>query len=336
MRTRGHRVWIAAQPSSVIWRKALEAGLPVIPFSEKGLRFPQSILRLARFFRSEWIDVVNTHSSKDGWIGGIAARLAGVRCLVRSRHIEVDYPSRWRSRVAFGHLPDRVMTTSSRISARLVDELGLDPARVQCVSTGIDLEKFSPGNGEAVRTECGWGPEVPVVGMISVIRSWKGHRYFLEAARRVVETEPTARFLIAGSGPGEAALPEAVRQAGLEGRVALLGHREDVPELLRALDVVVLPSTAHEGIPQILLQAQAVGRAAVGTRIGGIPEVIHDGVNGLLVAPADAVDLAEAVKRLLADQALRETMAARAMEGRERWGLERMCAEVEAVYRAVL
>jgi glycosyltransferase involved in cell wall biosynthesis len=336
MRARGHRVWMAAQPESVIWGKAGEAGLPRLAFSEKSLRFPDGILRLAGAFRREGIDVVNTHSSKDGWIAGLAARLAGVPCLIRSRHIEVDYPSRWRSRIAFHHLPDLVLTTSGRITERLVAELGLDPGRVRCIPTGIDLERFAPGRGEALRASWGWTPETVGMGMISVIRSWKGHAYFVQAAGEVARELPQVRFIIAGSGPGESRLPALVAEAGLEGRVHVLGHREDVPELLRALDVVVLPSTAHEGIPQILLQAQAVGRAAVGTWVGGIPEVIEDGVNGLLVPPADSAALASALRRLATDGVLRERMARAAGERRERWSLERMCDAVEEAVASVM
>jgi len=336
MRERGHRLWIAAQPESVIWRKAGEAGLPRLAFSEKSLRFPDGIVRLAAAFRRERADVVNTHSSKDGWIAGIAARLAGVPVLLRSRHIEVDYPSRWRSRIAFHHLPDRVLTTSMRITERLVAELGLDPARVECIPTGIDLERFAPGAADVLRASWGWTRDTLGIGMISVIRSWKGHRYFLEAAGRIAGEFPEVRFLIAGSGPGEAGLPEGVKQAGLQGKVEILGHRDDVPDLLRALDVVVLPSTAHEGIPQILLQAQAVGRASIGTRVGGIPEVIEEGVNGLLVAPSDAGALAQAMRRLAGDAVLRRAMAAAALGRRERWGLEGMCQRVEGMIQGCL
>jgi glycosyltransferase involved in cell wall biosynthesis len=335
LRARGHAVWIAAQPESVIWRKAGEAGLPRLAFSEKSLRFPDGILRLAAAFRREGIDVVNTHSSKDGWIAGLAARLAGVPCLIRSRHIEVDYPSRGRSRIAFHHLPDLVLTTSTRITERLVAELGLDPGRVRCIPTGIDLERFAPGGGAALRASWGWTPETVGIGMISVIRSWKGHAHFVQAAGEVARELPEAWFIIAGSGPGESRLPALVAEAGLQGRVHLLGHREDVPELLRALDVVVLPSTAHEGIPQILLQAQAVGRAAVGTRVGGIPEVIEDEVNGLLVPPGDPAALASALRRLASDRVLRERMARAAGERRERWSLERMCVAVEDAVASV-
>lgn len=336
MLRRGHQIWIAAQPESTLWRKASEAGLPCLPFSEKSLRFPDGILRLTSAFRRLQVDVVNTHSSKDGWIAGLAARLAGVPCLIRSRHIEVDYPSRWRSRIAFHHLPHHVLTTSSKISTRLISELGLNPQRVTCIPTGIDLERFSPGNSSTLRASWGWDEHTVGIGMISVIRSWKGHAFFLQAARQVIASCPQARFLIVGSGPGESRLPGQVRAEGLEGHVTLLGHREDVPDLLRALDVVVLPSTAHEGVPQILLQAQAVGRAAIGTRVGGIPEVIEDGQNGLLVPPADAPALAKAMRCLIEDEEARQRMAGRALVKRDALGLDRMCARLEEIYSSCL
>lgn len=336
MRQRGHRLWIAAQPESILWDKARSAGLPVIALSEKTHRFPDSILRLATFFKKESIQVVNTHSSKDAWIAGLAARLAGVGCLVRSRHIEVDYPSPWRSRIAFHHLPQHVLTTSERIRQRLMEELDLLPQRVTCIPTGIDLARFSPGRADHLRSAWQWPEHTIGIGMISVIRSWKGHAFFLQAAAQVAARCPDARFIIAGAGPGEKLLPQKVEDLGLGHRIELLGHREDVPDLLRALDILVLPSTAHEGIPQILLQAQAVGRACIGTRVGGIPEVIEDGVNGLLVRPSDADDLAQAMIRLIENPALRAQMAMNALSRRDACGLDTMCQRVESIYAACL
>ncbi len=304
------------------------------PLNDAKLAYPLEIIRLAGHFRRESVQVVNTHSSRDGWMGGIAGRLARVPLIIRSRHIEVDYPNRRTSRVAFHHLPDAVITTSARISRRLVDELGLDPDRVVTVPTGIDLQEFSPRPTGTLRKELGLSSAVNLVGMISVLRSWKGHEYFLAAAQQLLEQRETAQFLIAGDGPGRATLQRRLEEPQFKGRVHWLGHREDVANVLSSLDVVVLPSTAHEGIPQILLQAQAMERAVVASRVGGIPEIVADGETGLLVDARQPDQLAERIRELLHNPGMRDRLGrqARGRVVREH-SLETMCGRLEAVYQ---
>src|SRR5204862_1422704 len=125
------------------------------------------------------------------------------------------------------------------------------------------------------------------VGMISVLRSWKGHDYFLEAAARILKKRQDVRFVVAGDGPRRETIRNQIAALGQQEKILTLGHREDVPNILASLAVLVLPSTAHEGVPQILLQAQAMGKAIVATTVGGIPEVVTDGETGLLVPPKD-------------------------------------------------
>lgn len=333
MRARGHHLALAAQPAARITAHAAAAGFEVFPLSEAGWRYPATITALARWFRRWRPDVVNTHSSRDGWQAGIAARLARVPLILRSRHIEVDYPSRRMSRIAFGTLPHAVLTTSRRISTRLVAELGLDPARVHDVPTGIDPALFHPGIPPAdLRGPLGLPASARFIGMVSVIRSWKGHAHFLDAAARLAPVHPELHFAIAGDGPGRDKLPAKIEAAGLTGRAHALGHRADVAAVLRALDILVLPSTAHEGVPQIILQAQACGVPVVATRVGGIPEVVEDGVTGVLVPPADGAALAAALQPLLEDPARRARLAA-AARGRflENHTLDRMCERVETL-----
>ena len=266
---------------------------------------PLEVARLAAWLVRNRVELVNTHSSNDGWLAGLAARLAMRPILIRSRHIEVDYPNRFWSGLAFRILPHHVITTSRRIADRLVAELGISPARVTCIATGVDLARFNRKVEGTLRQELGVDPEVALVGMISVLRSWKGHATFLDAAARLLgDSKRPVRFVIAGDGPGREELAGKIAREPWKDRVTLLGHRADVPNILASLDVLVLPSYAHEGIPQIILQAQAMSCAVVATTIGGIPEVVEDGVTGLLVPPRDAAALAEKIAALLDDPGL--------------------------------
>ncbi len=337
MRARGHEVELIAPEASTIFRRARENGFPVLVLDDRKWRYPFTIASLARHFRERHIQVVNPHSSRDGWLGGTAARLAGVPLVVRSRHIEVDYPNRWLSRVAFHHLPHHVLTTSQKISDRLVAELGLDPAHVTCVPTGIDLTRFNPETAGVVHAELRLDPEVPLVGMVSVLRNWKGHHILLGAARQLLDQGVAARFVVAGEGPGRRTLERRIAEHQLGPHLSLLGHREDVPAVLASLAVLVLPSTAHEGVPQIVLQAQAMGRAIVASRVGGIPEVIRDGETGLLVPPNDPAALARRIRELLLDPALRERLGRQARaEAVRTHSLQVMCERLESIYARYL
>jgi glycosyltransferase involved in cell wall biosynthesis len=311
MRAQGHGVVLAAHPRSAIAREAEAAGIPLYPLRTHKALLPFEVLRLAGWLVRHRVDVVNTHSSNDGWLAGLAARVAGRPMLIRSRHIEVDYPNRFWSGLGFRLLPHQVLTTSQRIADRLVEELGVERARIESVPTGVDLERFRPDLPGTLKQELGLGPEAQLVGMISVLRSWKGHATFLEAAEQILARVPgRAHFIIAGDGPGREELARNVAQLRCRDAVTLLGHRDDVPNLLASLDVLALPSYAHEGIPQIVLQAQAMGRAVIASSVGGIPEIVQDGVNGLLVPPRDAAALAEKMTLLLNTPGLRRSLGA--------------------------
>ncbi len=334
MRAQGHWVALAAHPQSQIAGRALEAGIPFRPLRTHKALLPVEVGSLAAWLRRERVEIVNTHSSNDGWTAGLAARLAGCR-LVRSRHIEVDYPNRFWSGIAFRKLPHHVLTTSERIAGRIVDELKLPRERVTCIATGIDLQRFHPSRTGTVRQELGLPDGVPLIGMISVLRSWKGHVTFLDAAKELLAQRP-AHFVIAGDGPGRAELTEKIGHEPWRGNVTLLGHRADVENVLASLDVLVLPSYAHEGIPQIILQAQAMARPVVATRIGGIPEVVENGVTGLLIEPRDYAALAASIARLLDDAGLR----ARLGEAERRYaeanhGIDRMGARLLELYESL-
>jgi glycosyltransferase involved in cell wall biosynthesis len=331
---RGCPVWLMAPAHSQIYQRAVASNVPARPLAFGKIHFPGSVIRLSRWLRENRIQILNTHSSRDGWLAGLAGRWARVPLLIRSRHIDVTYPNRWLSRIAFTTLADHVLTTSEKITAHLKSRFNLRDDQVSTVPTGIDLREFTP---EGPRAELPRKPGLPLVGMVSVLRSWKGHDFFLQAIERLNHEGFAARYVIVGDGPKRAHLEQQIAERRLGECVALTGHREDVPAVLRALDLLVMPSTAHEGVPQIGLQALAVKTPVVGSDVGGIPEIIRPNHTGRLAPPSDAVGLAQAIR-----EALGETEATRRMADSGRlWveqnhSVEQMLDVLHRLYRRQL
>ena len=219
----------------------------------------------------------------------------------------------------------------------MVTAAGISPERVVTIPAGVDGERFHPGvSGVEVRKELGLG-EAPVVGLVANVRGSKGHNIFLEAARTVIAGRPDARFLIVGDGVGFDEVSRRVRDMSLDHTILLTGFRRDIPEVMAALDVLVLPSIRSEAIPQVIPQALAVGTPVVASTVGGSPELVRDGENGRLVAPGDARALAEAILALLGDpgRARAMALAGQAMV-RERYTIDATMARTTDVYRALL
>jgi glycosyltransferase involved in cell wall biosynthesis len=225
----------------------------------------------------------------------------------RVKDIELMDKEEKRQIVVVYHLPHRIITSGEAVK-EIVRRAGVPGERIVAVSSGVDVTRFHPGvSGAAVREELRLTGQV--VGLVANIRGSKGHRYFLEAAQRVLAAAPATRFLIVGDGVGFEDVRRRVREMRLERAVLMTGFRRDVPEVLAALDVLVLPSIRSEATPQVIPQALAVGTPVAATNLGGIPEFIRDGQTGRLVPPADSAALAEAILDLLRDPARARALA---------------------------
>jgi len=322
---------IAGQPGSPLLAEAAAAGLPAVPVRMRGAVDARALLALRRLVRSRDAALVHTHSSIDSWLATLAARSLG-RPVVRSRHVSIAIP---RRRALVYRLAHRVLTSGEAIRD-IVVRAGVPPERVVSIPAGVDTARFHPGvSGRRVREELGLAG--PLVGIVANVRGSKGHRYFLEAARDVLAERPETRFLVVGEGVGLDDVRRRARELGLEREVVFTGFRRDVPEVMAALDVLVLPSVKSEATSQVIPQAFAVGTPVAATAVGGIPEIVRDGENGRLAPPADAPALARAILSLLADPGAARAMA-RAGQAlvRERFTVDAMMERTTAVYRELL
>ena len=292
---------------------------------------PRALLALRRLLAARGARLVHTHSSVDSWIAGVAARSLGLST-VRSRHVTIAVP---RHRTLVYRLADRILTSAERVKAILADA-GIDPAKITAVPPGVDLARFHAGvSGARVRAELGLAG--PVAGLVANIRGSKGHDVFLEAARLVLRQVPDARFLVVGDGVGFDDVRARVGGLGLEHAVIMTGFRRDVPEVIAALDVLVLPSLRSEATSQVILQAMALGTPVVASAIGGSPEVVRHGETGQLVPPNDAAALAAAIVATVRDPGRAHAMARTAQAFvRERLSLDAQMGVTTAVYRALL
>jgi glycosyltransferase involved in cell wall biosynthesis len=332
---RGHRMALYAAPGSRIAAEAPGYGVPLVTLPI-GRKRPAGVAALARALKVARHDVVNTHSSTDSWLAAVASRtMRDPPVLVRTRHVSVPVPNDPGTRWLYRKATARVVTTGEALRMQLVRDNGLDPARVESIPTGIDASAYAALPQDEARRLVGLPLDVPIVGIVATLRSWKGHRHLLDALAKSSSGE--AMLAIVGDGPQREALERHVDALGLFGRVRFAGQQREVGPWLGALDVFALPSTANEGVPQALLQAMFAGIPCVTTAAGAIPEIARDGDTALVVPAGDPAALAAAIDRLFADRALgaRLASAARAFVT-PRFGLATMLDRMDAAFRRAI
>ncbi|MBF0528525.1 MAG: glycosyltransferase, partial [Deltaproteobacteria bacterium] len=205
------------------------------------------------------------------------------------------------------------------------------------IPTGVDLDIFNPEiSTEDVRAEFGLVPGQRVITMVAVLRSWKRHEVFLEAAAYLTATRPDIRFFIVGEGPRRPDIEAAIAALNLNSRVIMTGHRSDVAKILAVSDVCVLTSESSEGVPQAVLQYQAMARPVVATNVGGVPEVIEHERTGLICPINDHLAVAEAVARILDDPGLAERLGREARRYvEEKHSLQAMAGTTLELYERI-
>ncbi|OOG23016.1 glycosyl transferase [Thioalkalivibrio denitrificans] len=289
--------------------------------------------RLRRVIRETRPDLVHLHSRRGADVlGGLAARRAGVPAVL-SRRVDNPEPAFW-ARLKY-RLFARVVTISEAIRQVLLAE-GVPPEKVVCVPSAVDTADYEQScDRDWFRSTFSLAPEARAVGVIAQLIVRKGHRHLLTAAPAILAACPDTRILLFGQGPLEDELRARIHDMGLDGRVVLAGFRNDLPRILPCLDLVVHPADM-EGLGVSLLQAAAAGVPLVGTRAGGLPEIIRED-NGVLVPPADPDALAQAVIGLLKDpeRARRMGEAGRALV-RTRFSIDAMVEGNLGVYRELL
>lgn len=328
-------------------------GIPVTDYKISrlyGLEALRQQVRFASYLRRNRIDIVHSYNFYANCFAVPAARLARTPVVVASIRDTGAFltPSQRRAQRMVCRLANVVLVNADAVRQWLIGE-GYSPDKLVVIRNGIDLARFGrPRTAAGVRQELGLPADAPLIGMLARVNRLKGVEYFLEAAAAVAAGFPEARFLVVGdtvvaknsaiapNSDYRGELEDHIRRLGLEGRVVFTGFRLDVPELLSQVSVSVLPSLS-EGLSNAVLESMAAAVPVVATRIGGTPEMIEDGVTGLLVPPRDSAALASAIRRVLEDHELaaRLGQAARRQVA-EDFSLEHMVRETERLYSILL
>lgn len=294
-----------------------------------------AIRSLAGWLRREEIDLVHAHMYRAEVVGTRAAVAAGVPVIMATVHSSrVRPPADVELLASLTPSMDRLIVPSDAIEAKVRSE-GRVGARFVTIPNGVDLSRFAtPAPRCGIREELGIPPSAPLLGVVARLEAEKGHRFLLEAMPAILRSAPEARLLVVGEGSEADALSEQAAALGglVAARVCFTGRRDDVSAITAMLDVAVLPSLREaQGIS--ILEAMARRVPVVASAVGGIPEVITSGVDGLLVPPADPDALAEAVVRKLSDAALRRRIGEAGYRTvAERFSIDAQVRRTEAVY----
>lgn len=301
--------------------------------------FLESVVRLSRLIRREKFDLVLTDSAKADIYGTLAGWLAH-RPVMSYIHDIFEAPvfsdlNLLLLRTFLSHFASRIVSNSEACKKALVD-LGVPEYKIQTVYYGIDMEIARKTRKAAdVRMEFGIDPDAPVAGMVGRLVGWKGPDYFIKAAARVTEAVPEARFLVVGDAiHGKKSYVDTLKslcnELGLADRIVFTGFRDDVRDIMSAMDVMVHASIFPEPFGCVLIEAMAEERPVVATAGGGVSEIVEDGVTGLLVPPRDVEAMAEAITTIFRDRnRAREMGAAGLRRVSESFSVERMMRGME-------
>jgi glycosyltransferase involved in cell wall biosynthesis len=327
MRSRGHEVVLAVMKGGELVKRARAANFQVYELRFNRIWWPICLLQLLLIFARHQIELVNTHSSLDSWIGGIAARFARKK-IVRTRHLSTPIKKGFNSRFVYGTLADFVVTTCEAIIPLISRQSGKPLPKLRSIPTGVDPFHVDQKEVEEFRKK--WNAPI-LIGTACSMRSWKGIDDLLEAAHLLRENRDL-KWVIIGGGHAERHIRKA-QELKLEEIVLFTGHLDRPFPAIAALDIFALLSTAHEGVSQAMLQAAFLGKPLISTPVGGLTEVCIDQKTGLLVPPFSPDEVAKAVTKMIQTP---HQFGARARElVLEKFTFKKTLDEMENIYHSI-
>jgi len=310
-------------------------GIPIFELGYRQRKILFTVMKLAGLLRHYRVRVLHTHLFESGLVGRLAGWFAGTPVIITHEHGKTLW-KRWYhrlfERLAIYGTDLRIVVSKDIMDLRMRLE-ATPPQKLRLVHNAVDPEPFIEAESQrsGKRSELGFNDEF-VVGTTGRLVDAKAFDVMLEVAREVAHRNPKVRFVIIGEGPLRDDLERLKFSLGLEGIVTFLGKRSDVPELLAALDLYLMTSR-REGLPLSLIEAMLAARPIVATSVGGIPDTLTDGVDGILVPPGDIEAIARAVVDLAADGDLRVALGSAARrKAIERYSPANILSQLEAIY----
>ncbi len=321
-------------------KERVNKGIEIIEIQHKinpkGICF---FLKLKKIFKEKGIHIVHTHNWGTCCDGIIGARLASVPIVIHQEHgTFVATIGNKKRRILAERLilryVDQVMSISEDLKKKMVEILSIPTEKINVIVNGVDVEKFnfSMERRQKKRRELGIGDDELVIGTIGRLEPVKNHKMFLQAMPELLKRFPTIKAILVGNGSLRQELTDMAKRLGISEKVLFLGIRNDVSEILFAMDLFVNTSLT-EGICNAILEAMACGLPVIATAVGGNPEIVHNEETGLLFPTEDVAGLVRAIERMLEDEVKRKEYG---QNGRklieEKFSLQRMVSEYEALY----
>jgi len=284
--------------------KLVKEGIDVKVLHISTSRNPLSIYKLYRLLKIHKFDIIHTHAYSAGTIGRISAFLAGIPVIISHNHSVYDYYNKRYHFVEWllSLITDRVICISEVVNRFANETQRINAKKLITIHNGIDdVCSVTEKRSSDLKKELGLPINHSIIGTIAHLEEHKGLKYLLESASLLLASRRDISFLLVGEGVLERTLKKLCVDLKIEKNVIFAGERSDIPEILFSIDIFVLPSL-REGLPLTILEAMACGKPVIATNVGGIPEIVIDGVSGILVSPKDPEALYRAMDELLNDR----------------------------------
>jgi glycosyltransferase involved in cell wall biosynthesis len=305
----------------------------------------KTLYKLITIFSEERPHIVHTHTSKAGFLGRWAARLAGVHVIIHTPHGHVfwGYFNKWKTKAYIflerltATITDRIVTLTGQEKRDHLRYHIAHENKFTVIHSGVDLSRFSDSqvDPDAVKKRL----EIPkgtfVVGTVGRLTHIKGHKYLIEAARKILLTRPDMTFIFLGDGELINDLKAQAASLGIYDKVKFLGWREDVAEVMATFDLFVLPSL-NEGMGKVLVEAMAMGKPIIASKVGGVSDLVKNEENGLLVPPEDAEAIARSISILHSDPMKRKAMGEKGKAIAVEYGADSMVQKINRLYRKLV
>ena len=332
---RGHKVIIACHRGSVLARKAKAAGIKLYEVTMVKQAHLATVPKLVRIIKNEGVDIVSTHSSVDSWAGGMAAKISG-RCLVRFRHNLYPIGRDPLTRFIYA-IPDKLIAISNTVRDVLTG-YGLKKQRISIVPDSVNIERFSPEAAD-LRRELKIPPETIVIGNTSSFTEVKGQESLLQAFNILHEKHEQAPYILLFAGrlnePFRSRYLSYIKEE-LRDKVIFLGHRDDIPEVLKTIDIFVFPSLV-EGLGTSLLEAMAMEKPVAVSDIPTFRDFITDGINGVFFQVNNSEDIAEKISYIKENPSLKTQLGKNARATvLEKFTLDKMLDQTLNIYQEAL